>query len=283
MLSIPAFTQDSGETTKEIYSEDFERGIGSEWSHSTTTRINKSTVLGTFNPTPVTLTLADVPKNVNVTLCFDLWVMDSWDGNSDVHGPDVFSVTLSPDRALLTTTFSNTYDDPLQSYPKTYSDEKAANHPFSTGAAKKGEFNGHFTQFTDTKYEICRTFVNTDDLLNITFAAHLTQGITDESFGIDNVSLSIEQPEIGNLSFLPDCLERASLYPNPAKRDIRIFAGNCTNLKASVYDELGQLIIEEFNTANGASIDIHQLPEGTYFLHLNNDTQTNIQRFVKLK
>jgi len=248
MLSIPAFTQDKSETAKEIYTEDFERGIGSEWSNSVSTTIDKSTVLGTFNESPVTLTLPNAPVNVNMTICFDVWVMDSWDGNSDIHGPDVFSVALSPDRTLLSTTFSNTYDDPIQSYPKTYGEEKMANHAFTTGAAKTGEFNGHFTRFTDSKYEICRTFLNTDELLNITFSAHLTQGMSDESFGLDNVSISIEQPVI------------------------------------EIYDELGQLIIKEVNVSNGqATLNINQLAEGTYFLHLTDDVETSIHRFVKVK
>jgi len=286
VLSIPAFTQDKSETTKEIYAEDFERGVGSEWSNSSTTTVDESTILGTFNERPVTLTLPNAPKNANVTLCFDVWVMDSWDGNSDIHGPDVFSVALSPDRALLSTTFSNTYDDPIQSYPKAYNEEKMASQPFTTGAAKTGEFNGHFTRFTDAKYEICRTFLNTDELLNITFSAHLTQGMSDESFGIDNVSISVEQPVIeNNITEQLDCLEQVALSPNPAKSDIRLsVSGACDNFKGSVYDELGKLIIAEVNVTNGeANIDINQLSEGTYFLHLTDATETSIHRFVKVK
>ncbi len=286
MLSIPAFTQKKSETAKEIYSEDFERGLGSEWSNSRTTRLDKSTVLGTFNESPVTLTLPNTPVNVSMTLCFDVWVMDSWDGNSDIHGPDVFSVALSPDRTLLSTTFSNTYDDPIQSYPKTYNEEKMENHAFTTGAAKTGEFNGRFTDFTDAKYEICRTFLNTDDLLNITFAAHLTQGMSDESFGIDNVSISIEQPTVKtNITGQFQCLEQISLSPNPAKNDIRLsLAGACEHFKGSIYDALGKLIVAEINVINGeAAINISQLSEGTYFLHLTDDAETSIHRFVKVK
>jgi len=286
VLSIPAFTQDKSETTKEIYSEDFERGVGSEWSNSSTTTVDESTVLGTFNERPVTLTLPNAPKDVNMTLCFDVWVMDSWDGNSDIHGPDVFSVTLSPEKTLLSTTFSNTYDDPIQSYPKAYNEEKMANQAFTTGAAKTGEFNGHFTRFTDAKYEICRTFLNTDELLNVTFSAHLTQGMSDESFGIDNVSISIEQPIIDtNITNQLQCLEQVALSPNPAKSDIRLsVSGACEQLKGSVYDELGKLIIKEVNVTNGdANININHLSEGVYFLHLTDDTETNIHRFVKVK
>ncbi len=286
MLSIPAFTQNKSETAKEIYTEDFERGIGSEWSNSTSTTIDKTTVLGTFNESPVTLTLPNTPVNVNMTICFDVWVMDSWDGNSDIHGPDVFSVDLSPERNILSTTFSNTYDDPMQSYPQSFSEEKTENHAFTTGAAKTGEFNGHFTRFTDSKYEICRTFLNTDDLLKITFSAHLTQGMSDESFGIDNVSISVEQPVIeNNIINQVQCLEQVALAPNPAKDDFRLtVAGACEQLTGSVYDELGKLIIREVNITNGAAtVNISQLAEGTYFLHLTDNTETSIHRFVKVK
>jgi len=286
MLSIPAFTQDNNETAKEIYTEDFERGVGSEWSNSTSTTIDKSTVLGTFNESPVTLTLPNTPVNVNMTICFDVWVMDSWDGNSDIHGPDVFSVDLSPERNILSTTFSNTYDDPTQSYPQPFSEEKIENHAFTTGAAKTGEFNGHFTRFTDSKYEICRTFLNTDDLLKITFSAHLTQGMSDESFGIDNVSISVEQSVIdNNITNQAQCLEQVALSPNPAKDDFRLtVSGACEQLTGSVYDELGKLIIKEVNVTNGAAtVNISQLAEGTYFLHLTDDMETSIHRFVKVK
>lgn len=280
------FTQ-THQPAYEIYNEDFELNIGNEWSESTTTIIDETTVLGTFNPEQITLTLPHVPQHVEMTLCFDLWVMDSWDGNSLEHGPDVFEVTLSSGKKLLSTTFSNTYDDPLQSYPETYNEENIAEYTFTTGAKKTGEFNGHFTRFKDAKYEICRTFTNTNHLLKITFTSYLTQITSNESFGLDNVSIAVlhsTNNESLNVVDQLQCVKNISLSPNPVKTDIHLSVeGACTNLKGSIYDALGRLMMSEILIDNeSVQIDVSRLPEGTYYLYLNNVVETSIHKFLKL-
>lgn len=284
--STTVFTQ-THQSAYEIYTEDFESNIGSEWSSSTISTIDETTILGTFNPEQITLTLPHVPRHVEMTLCFDLWVIDSWDGNSLEHGPDVFEVTLSSGKKLLSTTFSNTYDDPLQSYPEAYNEENIAEYTFTTGAKKTGEFNGHFTRFKDAKYEICRTFTNTNHLLKITFASYLTQITSNESFGLDNVSVAVlHSANNENLNVVDQlqCVKNITLSPNPAETDIRLsVAGTCTDLKGNIYDTLGRLMMSEILIDNElVQIDVSRLPEGTYYLYLNNMMETSIHKFLKL-
>ena len=110
--------------------------------------------------------------------------------------------------------------------------------------------------------------------------------MSDESFGIDNVSISVEQPVIdNNIIEQVQCLEQVALSPNPVKDDFRLtVTGACEQLTGSVYDELGKLIIKEVNVTNDeATVNISQLAEGTYFLHLTDDVETTIHRFVKVK
>jgi len=281
--SATVFAQ-ADQSEYQIYAEDFELGVGSEWSNSTTATYEKTTVLGTFNPHPVTLTLAHVPQNVEMTLCFDLWVIDSWDGNSSVHGPDVFEVSLNSGETILSTTFSNTFDDPIQSYPNTYNEEKKIDHPYTKGAKKIGQFNGHFTQFHDSQYEICRTFTNTHDLLQISFAAYLTQNMGNESFGLDNVTLTVSESNLNTEANVVDqiqCVENVSLSPNPADTDIRLtVAGKCADLKGNIYDALGRVMIADILIRETTDVDVSRLPDGTYYLHLDNAVETSIHRFV---
>ena len=84
-----------------IYSTDFETGVDVDWSND-----NMSTSAhGGFNSThyhgnystsgSTTLTLADLPSHTQLSLEFDLYLFQSWDGNNTDWGPDYFSLGLA--------------------------------------------------------------------------------------------------------------------------------------------------------------------------------------------
>ncbi|MBD2138145.1 hypothetical protein H6F32_11215 [Anabaena sp. FACHB-1237] len=100
------------------YSNDFESDSVTGWSRSTrsTTPAGSRNFLGEFSNDTVSLELNDVALNGSVTVEFDLFIINSWDGTSAGVGPDKFTVNTSGGQTLLNTTFDN-HPGQLQSYP----------------------------------------------------------------------------------------------------------------------------------------------------------------------
>lgn len=69
------------------------------------------------------------------------------------------------------------------------------------------------------------------------------------------------------------------IYPNPANKSLNLnFKGNTDEiLSTSLYSILGEKIY--FSTIYQPQLDLDGHKEGVYFVHLNFDTETNIQKF----
>ncbi len=109
------------------------------------------------------------------TLTFDLYAFDSWDGDGPKFGPDIFEVQVNGE-VLFSETISN--GDKPQSYR----------------APDIGpEFLAYSPAWADSIYRnITLTFDHPGDtnFLYITWLGKGLQGIYDESWGIDNVTLT---------------------------------------------------------------------------------------------
>lgn len=162
-----------GDFALETYFQDFETQPGGEWS--TTTRDASvaafTTFLGRFSNGPgATLTLPTVP-GASYTLEFDLMVIDSWDGSGS-FGPDYFNVDVAGTR-LFHHTFIHTGTN--QTYP---------------GAPEIGGANYGWSGWSDAIYRrITVPFVAADFSTAIRFYDGGLQGLSDESWGVDNVRL----------------------------------------------------------------------------------------------
>ena len=209
-----------------IYSNDFQTGFGSEWSTNFGGGLGLDNVpadanrlflgrnddvatLG-FSNDVVKLSLAGLGAHNKVTVSFDIYVINSWDGNGPLGnfpccGPDMFGVSLAnvtPGSASgLLTTFSNLNagehpDAPpegaLQSYPNAFPNLPGS-APFS-GAAEVGtlgyDFFGGGVGDDDSVYRISLTFDHSVSSLELSFFALGLQDLTDESWGLDNVTVS---------------------------------------------------------------------------------------------
>jgi hypothetical protein len=138
----------------------------------------------------VILSLVGLGSHTRVAIFFDLYVLKSWDGNSQRYGPDRFLVRVGGGPVLLDTTFSNNpkvrEDGSFQSYPAS-GGERASNAP-QTGAASTGTL-GYNNFFKDSVYRLSFEFPHTDTTLRLEFASSLFEGkgTADESWGLDNV------------------------------------------------------------------------------------------------
>jgi PKD repeat protein len=140
--------------------------------------------LGRFGSGAAVLSLDNLPAHSQVTISFDLYVIDSWDGNGTVgYGPDIFEFGVVDGETLLRTTFS-TQESQMQSYPGTY---PGGSNPVGTGAAQVGGlgYGGSAT------YRLSFTVPHTEAAIAFRFMAANLQGIGDESWGIDNVTVTV--------------------------------------------------------------------------------------------
>ena len=180
-----------------IYQNDFQSAILTGWS-STGGPVTISTspsghkFLGRdpdygFSYETVSLSLSGIPvPNIGIHLAFDLYIIASWDGNSTEWGPDIFNLSISGGPTLLTATFS-THD--YQSYPENYG--TGASFEWNTGASEVGTLGYTHMPFTNAIYHLEYTFFHPNSNLIINFSGINLQEILDESWGIDNVVISV--------------------------------------------------------------------------------------------
>jgi hypothetical protein len=128
-----------------------------------------------------------------VTVSFDLYLIRSWDGSSAGTtydwGNDYFTFGVNNGPTLLHDTFSN--GNPAG---QTYGPN--AINPWGTGASELYSLGYFFkddkiNQDEDSVYHFNYSFASTDAMLGFNFAGSGLQAITDESWGIDNVMVSV--------------------------------------------------------------------------------------------
>jgi uncharacterized protein YjiK len=94
-----------------IFSDDFEGAAKAQWSDASiddTNRGNFSRFSGRFNNASQTLNLSGLTAGQTYTLSFDLYAIDSWDGNRPDAGPDLIQVSADG-QAIFKASFANNY------------------------------------------------------------------------------------------------------------------------------------------------------------------------------
>ena len=197
------------------YCNDFSCYIGSEWSStggpltiSTTPSgekfLGRDPLYGLQNEI-VSLAFTDLPMNMILDVSFDLYIINSWDGNNTTgYGPDYWSFGVAGEQELLYTTFSSAgeYDpDWSQSYPDNY----FADNPGRTGAAENNTLgyleHSDWEYNWDSIYKLNFIVPYTGNSVTLEFAAFNLQeySFSDESWGLDNVSVAVI-PEPGTFA-----------------------------------------------------------------------------------
>ncbi len=179
LLAAPA-----GASADVLYSNDFEWGPpGAEWSSGTTSwlpaytqylgrfSLDQSAVLTIGAPSP---SLLGPGESFLYTVEFDFYVIDSWDGFEPVNGQDWLRVGLNGVVGF-DETFANQHT--MQSF-----------RPPDIGPVHLG-YNPSFKD--STYHNIQVTFADPGSAaLAIAWQGNAMQGIADESWGIDNISVS---------------------------------------------------------------------------------------------
>ena len=169
--------------SQSLYSEDFEGTIGPEWSSSTSMSYNGSMVLGNFDNTTVSLSLGNLPTDT-ISISFDLWLHDTWDGNQSGNGPDFWSFKFNQS-TLLNTTFNN-HNGGTQSYP----DNHPSSYPSLTGNVERITTDLCSGGQGNTRYRLEFKVYNNQSTGLFSFIGNASQSLCDESWSIDNVVVS---------------------------------------------------------------------------------------------
>jgi hypothetical protein len=182
-----------------VYNNDFESGNLSNISEGVISQFNGSAVLGNYNKGYFILTLNNLPKHDLITISFDLYIHDTWDGNKlPPDGPDLWEMDVDRN-SFISASFSN---DPCiygnfcnpQSYPLDYPNNY--NNP-KTGAYRT-DLPGFCSKVNvpnwTTQYKITKTFKHTNNTLMLQCIDKLVQTNTpnpkcDESWSVDNINI----------------------------------------------------------------------------------------------
>jgi hypothetical protein len=201
-----------------VYFNDFQGMVGPEWSHTGVASAPNPDYAGTrlflgeFGNDTVSLSLGALPEHGFVTVAFDLYVINSWDGNDTTSinnqplGPDRWQLSVFDGPVLLDTTFSN--GNPAgQAYapspfasgctpyapsatPGVYAPMTGASECYSLGYFFNDPIR-NTNEAMDSVYSLEFTFAHAVDDLRLDFAAFGLQSLADESWGLDNVQVSI--------------------------------------------------------------------------------------------
>jgi hypothetical protein len=187
------------------------QGVSARWSSaaiSFTPSGRYGQFLGEFGNQTVSLTLTNLPPHREVTVSLSLFILKSWDGNqiSDPVGgarvgPDVWGCYVSGGPTLLSTTFSNINRFPRSGYPAvTYAQAFPGGYPGGdfppgTGSAESNTLGYQFAGVPmDAVYPLKFTFAHTEPTLTLNFVGSSNlQGIADESWGLDNVEIRLDE------------------------------------------------------------------------------------------
>jgi len=176
-----------------VYTQDFENSVGGEWNNGARdiTPLGGRVFLGRFSNDTVRLSLNTLPPHSSVTVSFDLFIIQSWDGFGNVAGPDFWTFSIPGIGALLNTTFGNFIGN-TQSFPDNYGE---GSHPAYTGAAEVYTL-GYFWLGTPTDgvYHLSFTIPHSGSSIAMDFTASNLQGAGDESWGLDNVIVEVDSP-----------------------------------------------------------------------------------------
>jgi hypothetical protein len=173
-----------------IYQNDFERvDTEGDWAPIGLDRTPQGgrRFLGQFGNSTVTLTLTNLPVHSNLTVAFDLLILNSWDGSMPRSvapaGPDLFEASVEGGPTLLYASFDNasvSLGRP-QSFPATY---RTNDYPGQTGAL---EVNTLGFPLGDAVYRLRYTFLHSTNRLRLLFRGSGLQPTDDESWGLDNI------------------------------------------------------------------------------------------------
>ena len=144
-------------------------------------------------------TYSDLPEHTQAMVEFDLYIIDSWDGNfGGVDGPDQWYFDIDQQEHI-NTTFANNPNANTNNVGQSYPGSGTSTfNPVQTGAvmllaATEGPACCD-CGYTTAVYHISQTINHNLDSITLLFADSLSQSLCDESWALDNVRVYFDAP-----------------------------------------------------------------------------------------
>ena len=213
LFGLTAANPAAAQTTT-VYSNNFTNGAGPGWS-TTATDTTPGTAshvadkfLGQFGNQTTTLTLNGLASHSTVNVAFDLYMIRTMDGNGP-EGPDSWSLAENAHTLIFTNFATATLLNQTQDFGGSngsggyltgghYAPYTGATEINTLGFLSRG-------QVEDAVFHLSFTFADASSALNLNFIGGQTQGIDDESWGLDNVIVKTNAapvPEAGTSTSL---------------------------------------------------------------------------------
>ena len=172
-----------------FYQSDFSQNDFDGWSTTQTIEYDNRILLGNFSNETCSLTLSCLPAHTSLQLTFDVYALDTWDGNGSTGGPKYpdLCFTSIDGNTLIETTFGHAFGVP-QSYPANY---PAHNDPFSGATQQCLETFCYGQNCASAQYSMSFTIEHSLSNAEIIFGADLLQDICDESWALGDVAISL--------------------------------------------------------------------------------------------
>ncbi len=186
---------------QQVYFSDFESGAGPEWSVQAT-EVTPGTAahpadrfLGQLANQEVALALTSLPAHSKLQITFDLYVLKTWDGNTEPYGPELFEFGLAGQQPIVSTTFCNlplTGPYHSQSYPGSY---PSGLFNSNTGASETGTL-GYDVSWgglgrLDSVYRLRYVVDRSSDSDVFIFKVQGLESVDNESWGLDNIQVQV--------------------------------------------------------------------------------------------
>lgn len=237
--AVPLVLSDSAGAL--VYGEDFELGAGVEWSLPQTevTPVGARRFLGQFGNQAVTLTLNGLPPHDTLVLSLDLFIIRTWDGiETTTGGPDVWQASVVQGPTLVRTTFvtHDHFSPRYQSFPGAY--PGADRHRIFTGANEVNtlgflwdwrpypDYADRGLVPMDCVYRLTLIGSHTGPTAVLRFAGIGLEPISNESWGLDNVAVSVRSTMPGSP---PDLVKQPEDQRIPATEEA-VFSVAATGL-----------------------------------------------------
>ncbi len=103
----------------------------------------------------------------------------------------------------------------------------------------------------------------------------------DITFGVGDSGLIIVNVPLSELSLEQNEIMEFQLFPNPVIDELTVVNSEHSDMELQLMDSFGKRIFSRTIHQGETTIECSELSTGIYFIHLNNENQTGIQRFVK--
>ena len=181
-----------------LYSNDFESAVSSEWSLPITTDFWPHTnVLGNHGNycgcNLNRLTLTNLPDHDAIRISFDLYIHDTW--GDAITNPDMWNMDIAGSTNNYTSIISASFANDntfTQTYPQNYDPLNIVQNPARTGSYQNNMpglciWNG---SFHSTLYKIDTVVSHDDDMFKMELYSMTSEDNCDESWSIDNIEIT---------------------------------------------------------------------------------------------